>query len=62
MDALRFSVIGRLLDAREQILNGKPDRDDFLGTVLCQVGISRRRTGERTFEVTAATPVSGNFC
>lgn len=46
----RFSATNRLLDAREQILQGKPDRNDFLHTVLCQVGMPRRRTEERTFE------------
>lgn len=46
----RFSATDRLLDAREKILTGKPDRNDFLHTVMCQVGMPRRRTEERTFE------------
>jgi len=46
----RFSATGRVLDAREQIMQGKPDRNDFLHTVLCQVGMPRRKTPERTFE------------
>jgi hypothetical protein len=49
-DRERFSATKRLLDAREQILDGKPDRNDFLHTVLCQVGMPRRRTEQRTFE------------
>ena len=46
----RFSASKRLLDAREQIMEGRPDRNDFLHTVLCQVGMPRRKTEERTFE------------
>jgi hypothetical protein len=46
----RFSATDRLLDAREKILIGKPDRNDFLHTVMCQVGMPRRRTEEKTFE------------
>lgn len=40
----------RLLDARERILNEPADRTDFLHTVMCQVGMPRRMTTERTFE------------
>src|SRR5215475_2121950 len=40
----------RLLDARDQILNDRPDRNDFLHTVMCQVGMPRRATEARTFE------------
>ena len=46
----RFSATGRVLDAREQIMQGKPDRNDFLHTVLCQVGMPRPKTPQRTFE------------
>lgn len=40
----------RLLDAREKILNEQPDRTDFLHTVMCQVGMPRRKTDAREFE------------
>ncbi len=43
----------RLLDANEQILNEAPDRNDFLHTVMCQVGMPRRATVARTFERTS---------
>src|ERR1700722_8011646 len=40
----------RLLDARDKILNEQPDRTDFLHTVMCQVGMPRRKTEARLFE------------
>jgi hypothetical protein len=40
----------RLLVAGEQIQQEPPDRADFLHTVMCQVGMPRRRTEARTFE------------
>ena len=40
----------RLLDANGQILSEPPDRNDFLHTVMCQVGMPRRATDARTFE------------
>jgi Plasmid encoded RepA protein len=40
----------RLLDARDRILNEQPDRTDFLHTVMCQVGMPRRKTDAREFE------------
>jgi hypothetical protein len=43
----------RLLDARDQILTERPDRNDFLHTVMCQVGMPRRATEARTFERTS---------
>lgn len=43
----------RLIDARDQILNDRPDRNDFLHTVMCQVGMPRRATEARTFERTS---------
>src|SRR5215475_11691134 len=43
----------RLLDARDQILNDRPDRNDFLHTVMCQVGMPRRATEAKTFERTS---------
>ncbi len=43
----------RLLDARDRILNEPPDRNDFLHTVMCQVGMPRRATAARTFERTS---------
>ncbi len=48
----------RLLDARDQILNERPDRNDFLHTVMCQVGMPRRATEARTFERTSAGDIS----
>lgn len=43
----------RLLDARDEILHDLPDRNDFLHTVMCQVGMPRRATEARTFERTS---------
>ncbi|HEY4313819.1 MAG TPA: replication protein RepA [Pirellulales bacterium] len=43
----------RLIDARDQIINERPDRNDFLHTVMCQVGMPRRATEARTFERTS---------
>lgn len=40
----------RLLIAHDQITSERPDRTDFLHTVMCQVGMPRRATTERTFE------------
>lgn len=40
----------RLVLAREQIAIARPDRTDFLHTVMCQVGLPRRQTEARTFE------------
>jgi len=40
----------RLLEARDRILNGRPERTDFLHTVMCQVGMPRRQTEARSFE------------
>lgn len=43
----------RLINARDQILNERPDRNDFLHTVMCQVGMPRKATEARTFERTS---------
>ena len=43
----------RLINAREQIISERPDRNDFLHTVMCQVGMPRRATEARTFERTS---------
>jgi len=43
----------RLITAREQIINERPDRNDFLHTVMCQVGMPRRATDARSFERTS---------
>jgi len=43
----------RLVTAREQILSEPPDRNDFLHTVMCQVGMPRRATDALTFERTS---------
>ncbi len=40
----------RLLVANTQIALSPPDRTDFLHTVMCQVGLPRSFTPERTFE------------
>jgi hypothetical protein len=40
----------RLLIAGDQIASEPPDRNDFLHTVMCQVGLPRRATEARTFE------------
>lgn len=40
----------RLLIANTQISLSPPERADFLHTVMCQVGLPRRFTPERTFE------------
>jgi len=36
----------RLLEAGDRIYSEPPDRADFLHTVMCQVGMPRRRTAE----------------
>lgn len=43
----------RILDANFTILNEAPDRNDFLHTVMCQVGMPRKATDARTFERTS---------
>lgn len=43
----------RLIEARERIVAEPPDRNDFLHTVMCQVGMPRRATTARTFERTS---------
>ena len=40
----------RLVHAGTEIMQEPPDRADFLHTVMCQVGLPRRRTEARTFE------------
>jgi hypothetical protein len=40
----------RLIEAGNRILQEPPDRNDFLHTVMCQVGMPRRATEARTFE------------
>ena len=40
----------RLLEAGARIHADPPDRADFLHTVMCQVGLPRRRSDHRTFE------------
>jgi hypothetical protein len=40
----------QLLIAGDQIASEPPDRNDFLHTVMCQVGLPRRSTEARTFE------------
>jgi hypothetical protein len=43
----------RLIEARDRILSEPPDRNDFLHTVMCQVGMPRRATHARSFERTS---------
>jgi hypothetical protein len=40
----------QLLFAGDRIASEPPDRNDFLHTVMCQVGLPRRATEDRTFE------------
>jgi len=40
----------RLIEAGTAIADLPPDRKDFLHTVMCQVGLPRRKTDARTFE------------
>lgn len=40
----------KLIAAGAAIMESPPDRADFLHTVMCQVGLPRRRTDARTFE------------
>ncbi|MBL8879295.1 MAG: hypothetical protein JNG88_09270, partial [Phycisphaerales bacterium] len=40
----------RLVNAGSQIAHDPPDRADFLHTVMCQLGLPRRRTEARSFE------------
>lgn len=48
-------ITGRIVDAAEDIAAAAPDRIDFLHSVLCQVGLPRRRADTNTFE-----RISGN--
>jgi len=43
-------VTERLVEAHGKILAERPDRSDFLHTVMCQVGLPRKATEGRTFE------------
>jgi hypothetical protein len=40
----------KLVEAGSRIRHQRPERADFLHTVMCQVGLPRRRTDSRTFE------------
>ena len=40
----------RLIEAGNRIIQEPPDRNDFLHTVMCQVGMPRKATEARTFE------------
>jgi len=44
------STQSRLIDAGAVISGSSPDRKDFLHTVMCQVGLPRKRTDAKTFE------------
>lgn len=43
----------RLIEAHTRIKSEPPDRNDFLHTVMCQVGMPRRATEARVFERTS---------
>jgi len=43
-------VTSRILDASEAIQSDEPDRIDFQHSVLCQVGMPRRKQDERMFQ------------
>lgn len=43
----------RIMQAHDRIVADKPDRTDFLHSVMCQVGLPRRATDARTFERTS---------
>lgn len=43
----------KLITAHTQIIGEPPDRADFLHTVMCQVGMPRRATPDRSFERTS---------
>ena len=45
----------RLLIANDAISLSQPDRDDFLHTVMCQVGLPRSRTDAKSSSGTTAT-------
>ncbi len=44
------STVRRVVEGSDAILSEPPDRADFLHAVLCQVGMPRRKTEERSFE------------
>jgi hypothetical protein len=50
----------RLLETRNEILKNPPSRNDFLHSVMCQVGMPRRATNARSFERTSG-PFSINL-
>ncbi|MBS3903485.1 MAG: replication protein [Anaplasmataceae bacterium] len=43
-------VSNRILDTSDEIINNQPEKIDFLHTVLCQVGMPRKKTEGRIFE------------
>lgn len=43
-------TIQRVVDSAADILQDPPEKTDFLHAVLCQVGMPRRQTSERSFE------------
>lgn len=48
-------TLRRIVDQAAAIQERKPDRADFQHTVLCQVGMPRKATAERTFERTSGS-------
>lgn len=43
-------IAKRLIIKSDEIETAPPDREDFLHSILCQVGMPRRKTDERSFE------------
>jgi hypothetical protein len=48
-------VFNRIIDASDEIINQQPEKIDFLHTVLCQVGMPRKKTEGRVFERKSGT-------
>ena len=51
------ATVRRVIEASAEIMDGPPDRLAFLHSVLCQVGMPRRKTEERMFERTSGGAV-----
>jgi hypothetical protein len=51
------SVSNRIIDASDEIINQHPEKIDFLHTVLCQVGMPRKKTEGRVFERKSGTAI-----
>ena len=51
------ATVRRVIEASAEIMDGPPDRLAFLHSVLCQVGMPRRKIEERLFERTSGGSV-----